>query len=86
MECINHTVSPLGSSPSTLQQEVLDFQAPSGPRTKSDSAVCLPALGFGEVVYFNTKREMTRKDRERLPNGTRIGLYLAQINGGVVEV
>lgn len=46
----------------------------------------LQRIGFGEPVIFNTPREKTKKDRERLPNGSRVGIFLSQPHSGLAQV
>lgn len=80
-ECINFTASPNrnGKAPVTLRNAILEkYDVEPIPTPKR--------IGFGEPVLFRTPREKTRKDRERLPNGSRIGLYLSQPHSGLTEV
>lgn len=77
-ECINHTASPGrdGKSPVEVRRML------AGDNSTPEA----PAFGFGEPVFFRTRRERTIKEPERLPNGHRIGIYISTIHSGMVEV
>lgn len=80
-ECINATNSPGRDqkSPTELRNLiVVEHGIESTPVPRR--------IGFGEPVAFKTTRERTNKDRERLPNGSRLGIYLAQPHGGLTEI
>lgn len=80
-ECINFTSSLNrgGKSPIVLRNALLIEHG-------LDPVPTPKRVGFGEPVLFRTPREKTRKDRERLPNGSRMGLYLSQPHNGLTEI
>lgn len=81
-DTINYSVSQSRGNrmPAHLRDEALTTHGkPSGGAT-------LPQFGFGEAVFFQTPREKTKKDAERLPNGARIGFFLSIIHTGMAQV
>lgn len=74
---VNYTRNATGTKcPAELRHEALG----------SDGVFSLPKFLYGSPVYFTDERNRTNKEEDKLPNGKRLGLFLAQEHSGCCEV
>lgn len=76
-EAINSTMNSNGYIPKDKRHEMLHPNETRAPIKK---------FGFGDLVYFQALREKKKKERERLPNGKRIGMFLSSEHSSNVTI